>query len=47
MDYFIFYTTIGQFPTDDGLFVQLRLAYFSGLQLSLTSVQNCVEFVVT
>ena len=37
---------IGQFPTLNGLFAQPRLAYFSALQLSLTSEQPCLEFVV-
>src|SRR5450631_137380 len=39
-------TKIGQLPTDDGLFGQLRSAYFVASQLSLTSVRKCVEFVV-
>ena len=37
---------IGQLPIDDGLFGQLRSAYFIASQLSLTSVRKCVEFVV-
>jgi hypothetical protein len=33
-----YFTKIGQFPIFDGLFGWLRLAYFSGLQIELTSV---------
>jgi hypothetical protein len=42
----ISFTKIGQLPTDDGLFGELRSAYFMASQLSLTSVRKCVEFVV-
>jgi hypothetical protein len=33
-----YFTNIGQFPIMDGLFGRPRLAYFSGLQIELTSV---------
>jgi hypothetical protein len=37
--YNIFFANIGQFPIADGLFEWARLAYFSALQPSLTTLQ--------
>jgi hypothetical protein len=33
--------TIGQFPTNDGLFAAPRLAYFGGQPVGLRSARSC------